>query len=76
MVEDGWVEWADIGREPAYSGRGGAPSRVVCHGPVGEVVVTGPVDDYIEELVAIAQALGANLIGEDGQRYTRGDVVD
>lgn len=42
----------------------------------GEVVVTGPVDGYIEELVAIAEALDAKVIDEDGQRYTRDDIVD
>lgn len=76
MVEDGWVEWADIGREPAYSWPRGSSEPSCLSWSGGEVVVTGPVNDCIEELVAIAEALGANVIGEDGQRYTRVDVVD
>jgi hypothetical protein len=71
MVEDGWIEWADIGREPCYAwpSHGVEPNSLSWRG--GEVVVTGAVDD-LAELVAIAESLGANLLGDGNERYTRG----
>jgi hypothetical protein len=41
----------------------------------GEVVVTGTVDD-LAELVAIAESLGANLVGDDQERYTRQSLFE
>ena len=72
MVEDGW---ADVGRVPCYVWLGGSSGGNVLSWCGGEVVVTGTVDD-LAELVAIAESLGANLVGDDQERYTRESLFE
>lgn len=75
MVEDGWIDWAAIGREPGYAWPRSSSAASWLSWRGGEVVVTGAVED-MEALVSIAESLGANLIGDDNARYTRESWFD
>ncbi|WP_238015036.1 hypothetical protein KZZ52_33900 [Dactylosporangium sp. AC04546] len=76
MVAEGWVEWADVGREPIYDWPSGNEERSSLSWRNGEVVVTGVYTDHLPGLVTIAADLGANLIGDDGERYSTEGTID
>ncbi|GAA4264304.1 hypothetical protein [Dactylosporangium darangshiense] len=76
MQHAGWIEWKDVGREAVYDWPAGYEDRSSLSWRNGEVTVTGVYTDYIPGLVAIAADLEANVVGDDGERYTSDGVVD
>ncbi len=68
LVANGWVEWADIGREITYdcTDKYGQVARLSWRH--GHVVVTCG-EDY-SKLLAIATDLGARLVGDEDEVYT------
>jgi hypothetical protein len=70
LVEAGWVEWADIGREPVYELTGRDEESPSLSWQNGRVTITGPEIDYLPDLIAIAADLRAHIVGDDDQRYT------
>ena|SRR5689334_12074242 len=76
MRQTGWNDWADIGPEPVYDWPAGHEDRSSLSWRDGKVTVIGVYTDYIPGLVTIAADLNANLIGEEGERYTSHGVTD
>jgi hypothetical protein len=67
LIEDGWVDWADIGSEPVFYLRSlEGPSLVWWS---GEVTVTGSNADDLHDLTALAELMSARLVGDDGEEY-------
>ena len=63
LVEDGYVDWTDIGRQRIYTARGGHASFSWRH---GRVVISGYMSDRDEEVAAkVTEKLGASLFGDD-----------
>ena len=76
LAEREWIQWTDIGRVPvfAYARGDGAAISLALDG--AQIRVKGVLDDVGElELVKIAEDLQANLIGDDGERYTTAGIV-
>ena len=75
LVEDGWVDWSDIGREPIYSFTKNDGVVVGLSWSKGKVDISGPMGT-VGELVAIADELKARLIGDEDESYTLADDED
>jgi len=70
LVEAGWTDWADVGRQPVYELTGRDEEGPALGWHRGEVNVSGETIEYLPELVAIAADLHANVVGDDGENYT------
>lgn len=69
-VEDGIAVWT------AYSGHGKDGNMAWFSHDDGRVVVKNPDEEIVAKMFDIAEALGAKLIGEEGERYGRdGSIV-
>ena len=71
LVERGWVEWSDVGRVPVFACvcRDGVETSLTWSD--GRIRVKGVQNNIgALELAKVAEDLEANLIGDDGERYT------
>ena len=67
----GWIEWSDLGRVPvfAYTCADGDKASLTWDG--AQILVKGVRDDVgVLDLLKVAEHFHANLIGDDGERYT------
>ncbi len=76
LAERGWVQWTDIGRVPVFAYACGDGIEVSLTFDGAQINVKGVLDDLgALELAKIAEDLQANLIGDDGERYTTAGIV-
>lgn len=76
LREDGWVSWKDYPQVPVYSHSCADGSLVSLTWTYGEIAIKGHFHtDPAQEFLALAEALGGNLQGDDGERYTRTGIL-